>query len=325
MTAVFQQQVYYQPGVAVAGDFCDTNPRYFLDAGQFGLVAGPSGVTIGRFAWASLSTIDADNAPAVVNSFGSGVPSGLVHREQQADITTYLADATMVINPGFAMGLVTDGNMWVKNEGTTLAQVGQKAYADFSTGKVSFAVTGSPSTASSAINASNAVVATTFSVTGSISNNILTVTAVGSGTVQPGSTISGTNIASGTTIVSQLSGTTGGVGTYAVSIAEQSAASTTVSGTYGLLTVAGAVTGTIELGSILTATGYTGGGTVTANATNGAGLTGSGGLGTYVVSNNTAVSDVALSFTTNVETGYYAVSSGAAGELVKVSKHASAA
>ncbi len=317
----FQQQVYYQPGVAVAGDFSDTNPRYFLDAGQFGLVAGPAGVTIGRFAWASLSTIDADNAPAVVNSFGSGLPSGLVHREQQADITTYLADATMVINPGFAMGLVTDANVWVKNEGSTQALVGQKAYADFATGKVSFAATGSPSTASSASASGNAIAAETFSVTGSISNNVLTVTAVGSGTVYPGATISGTNVASGTQIVSQLSGTTGGVGTYAVNIAEQSAASTTISGTYGLLTVAGTVTGTIELGALVTGTGVATNTTITANSTTNPALTGSGGTGTYVVNTDTAVSDIAFTFTTNVETSYYAVSSGVAGELVKISQH----
>ena len=318
MTSPWQQQVYYQPAPAVAGDFSDTNPRYFLDAGQFGLVAGPAGVTIGRFAWASLGTIDADNAPAVVNSFGVGVPSGLVHREQQADITVYLADATMVINPGFAMGLVTDANMWVKNEGSAIAQVGQKAYADFATGKVSFAVTGSPTEASIALNASNAVAAETFSVTGSISNNILAVTAVGSGTIYPGSTISGTSVASGSQIVSQLSGTAGGVGTYAVSIAEQSAASTTIAGTYGQLTVAGAVTGTIEIGGLLGGTGVAAGTYVTA------GITGTGGTGTYVVNNNTTVSDIAMTVTNNVETKYYAVSSGGVGEIVKVSQHTAA-
>jgi len=324
MSGPFQTQVQYQPSPAVAGDFSDTNPRYFLDAGQFGLVSGPAGVTIGRFAWASQSAIDADNAPAVVNSFGVGAPSGLVHREQQADITTYLADATMVINPGFAMGLVTDANMWVKNEGSAQALVGQKAYADFATGKVSFAATGSPSTASSVIDASNSIAGGTFSITGSISNNVLTVTAVGSGVVYPGSTISGTNVASGTKIVSQLSGTQGGIGTYAVNIAEQSVASTMISGTYGLLTVTGVVTGTIEVGGLVTGSGVTAGTQITANAANGSGLTGSGGTGTYVVDPTQTVSDIAFTFTTNVETKYFAVSSGVAGEVVKVSQHSAA-
>lgn len=328
MSGPYQTQVNYQPAPAVAGDFCDANPRWFVDAGQFGLVSGPAGVTIGRFGWASLSTIDADNAPAVVNSFGSGVPTGWVHREQQAAITTYLADSSVVINPGFAMGLVSDGNGWVKNEGATQALVNQKAYADFATGKISFAATGSPSTATSASNASNGIAAETFSVTGAISNNILTVTAVGSGTIYPGSIISGSNVASGTAIVSQQSGTTGGIGVYVVSIAEQSAASTTISGTYGLLTVAGAVTGTIEVGGVVHDTGgstITANTVVTASAANGAALTGTGGIGTYAVNLTQTNSNFGLTFTTNVETGYSAVSSGGIGELVKISKHGSAA
>lgn len=315
MSGPFQTQAYYQPAPAVAGDFSDTNPRYFLDAGQFGLVAGPAGVTIGRFAWASMSTIDADNAPAVVNSFGSGVPSGLVHREQQADITTYLADSTMVINPGFAMGLVTNANMWVKNEGATQALVGQKAYADFATGKVSFAASGSASTASGS---ASTIAAETFSVTGSISNNILTVTSVGSGTVVVGGILSGTNVATNTQIVAQLSGTTGGVGTYAVNIAEQSAASTTISGSYGLLTVGGTVSGTVEVGGVVSGGSVTSGTTITALGT------GTGGAGTYIVNLTQTQSSASLTFTTNVETSFYAASSGGVGELVKVSRYVTA-
>lgn len=64
------------------------------------------------------------------------------------------------------------------------------------------------------------------SVTASIAQNIMTVTVVGSGTIYPGAMLVSGGIY-GTMVLSQLSGTTGGVGTYAVSI-NQTLASTTV-------------------------------------------------------------------------------------------------
>jgi hypothetical protein len=48
--------------------------------------------------------------------------------------------------------------------------------------------------------------------------------------------LSGTSVTTGTTIVSQLTGTAGGIGTYAVSIS-QTTASTTVTGTNNLATL----------------------------------------------------------------------------------------
>lgn len=67
------------------------------------------------------------------------------------------------------------------------------------------------------------------SVTGSIAGNVLTVTAVGSGTLVPGMLITGTGITNGTILGMQLSGATGGIGTYKVSIS-QTVVSTTISG-----------------------------------------------------------------------------------------------
>lgn len=71
--------------------------------------------------------------------------------------------------------------------------------------------------------------AVTFSITASIAANVMTVTVLGSGTIFPGMSISGTGIATGTRILSQLSGTTGGVGTYAVDVS-QTFASGTITG-----------------------------------------------------------------------------------------------
>lgn len=67
---------------------------------------------------------------------------------------------------------------------------------------------------------------TVASVTGSIATTLLTVTAVGSGTLYPGSTIAATGLTLGTVILNQLTGTTGGVGTYTVSNSQTFASGT---------------------------------------------------------------------------------------------------
>lgn len=79
------------------------------------------------------------------------------------------------------------------------------------------------------------ITAVTASVTASIAAatggnpGILTVTVVGSGTLYPGMALAGTGVTKGTKILSQISGTTGGVGTYYVDIS-QTVSSTTITG-----------------------------------------------------------------------------------------------
>lgn len=73
----------------------------------------------------------------------------------------------------------------------------------------------------------SAFTAAVASVTGAISGTTLTVTVVGSGTLYPGVMLSGTGVTAGTYIMSQISGTTGGVGTYTVNNS-QTVASTTI-------------------------------------------------------------------------------------------------
>lgn len=317
MAQGMQTTVNTVPSPAVAGDFCDSNPRSSVDAGPGGFVAGALGVTIGRFAWASYAGVDPDNAPTIVNNTGAGVPTGFVHREQQGLITTYLDNADLTVPTGFGVTLMNAGGYWAANAGTTQALRGHKAYARNSDGAVFFAATGTPGTAT--VTGSIGAVATT-SVTGSIAGNVLTVSAVGSGTLYPGATLSGTGgggVASGTKIVSQLSGTTGGVGTYAVSIPEQTVTSTTITAAAGLLTVASVSSGTLAVGDLLAATG--GGGITTGTVISALG-TGTGGTGTYIVdpSQTVAVGTV-ITANTTTETKWIAQSSGAAGELVKIS------
>ena len=310
MSGGIQTVVNDQPAPGIAGDKASFNPVFTFDAGPGGLVSG--GCNVGRFAWVTQPN-DANGSPAIALNSGTGSVAGFVPREQQGLNTIYLQDASQFIPIGFQMSLMIGGDFWVLNDGVTQALPGQKAYANFSNGKVTFANTGTPTVGGTS--SSSSIAAETFSVTGSITGAQLTVTAVISGTVYPGSTISGGTTVSGTTIVSQASGTTGGVGIYNLSIPEQTVTSQTISGTYGLMTVGGTVAGTFAVNDILAATGsVVTGTTITALGT------GTGGAGTYVVNNNTVVSAQAINISAvNVETKWYARSSGLAGEVVKIS------
>lgn len=114
--------------------------------------------------------------------------------------------------------------------------------------------------------------------TGSILGTTLTVTAVGAGSVlAAGQTFTGANVVNNTTIVAQLTGTAGGVGTYQVSIS-QPVPSTALSFSGGGLTVTTLTSGTIDAGQAITAPG------VASNTIIGTGGTGVGGTGTYPVS-----------------------------------------
>ncbi len=315
----FQNVVTVQPVPFYPGDIVTTNPVVSYDAGPFGLVAGTAGVTVGNFAWVSYQGVDSDGAAATVNSFGSGPVSGIVTRHWNALSTAWPFENSMTILPGTAMSLQTQCDVAVKNSGTGQALPGMKAYAKLTDGSVTFAPTGSPTTASATLSVIAAGTAATF--TGTIVGNVLTASAV-TNTIYPGARVTGGTVATGTAIVIQLSGTPGGAGTYAVNIGEQNVASASLTATPMVLdTTGGTVTGTITVGSMVvssgTATGTVVGESVTvlnAPATGkhilamapGATAFGTAASGTVVLQSN-------------VETKWFATSSGLAGETVKIS------
>lgn len=323
MTGGFQTSAGYNPAPAVAGDFASTNPRATVLAGPGGLVAGILGLIVGRFAWTSDAIADADGAPAAANNFGSGPVAGFVHREQQGLITQYLQEATMLVPAGFPVTVFDAGDFWMKNDGATQALPGQKAYANFSDGKATFAAAGAPS---GAVATAWGIAAATASVTASIAGNIMTVTAVGSGTLYPGSVLSGTGVAAGSAIVTQLTsaetdGSLGKKGTYSVSIPEQNVVSETITTTYGLLTLTTVSSGNFGVGDTLT--GATAG--VSAGTAITQFITGTGGSGSTAAVNLTQTSGNGgqgnLTGAINVETKWYCRSSGLPGELVKISSN----
>lgn len=292
----FPMQVNVVAAPAVVGDWCDRNPRAFVDAGAGAFVAGTSGVTVGRFAWA-------DALNLTVSNFGAGAPTGFVHREQQALITTYLADDSMMIPPGMGVTLASSAGVWAYNAGASTSAIDQVAYVNNSNGQVQFGSnwTGASVTGSIAANA----------VTGAIAGTTLTVSAVTSGTLAVGQTISGTGVTAGTTITAFGTGT-GGTGTYTVSIA-QTVASEAITASGGTLTVSAVASGALGLGDALTGTGVTAGTAITGF------LTGAGGAGTYLVNISQTVASETITVATGTATKWVALSVGAPGELVKMS------
>lgn len=312
----FQSQVNQVPSPGVEGDFCTLNPIYEMVAGPGGLVAGSQGVTVGRFCWLDQTYLDPDNTPTNVNNFGNGQPAGILGRRQQGVITVFLAEASLVVPAGLPVGVLSSADLWLKNRGTTQAVPGQKAYANFADGSATFQASGAPLTGGSATG--SFISAQTAAFTGGIAGNVLTVSAITSGTLYPGSALTGgSGLVAGTVLGNQLSGTTGGTGTYALSIGEQTvAAGTTLGTTYGLLTL-GTLTGTaFAVNNTISGSGVTAG-TIIEDI-----VTGSGGSGsTMVVNKNTVVAATTISVAaTQIETNWYAQSGGLPGELVKVSR-----
>jgi len=313
MSGSFQTFTNVLQAPGIAGDFASANPRETAlssqQYGNAGFVAGPNGLTIGLFAWLDAATY------RIASNSGPGVPTGFVHRAQEALITTYLNAYGLTIPAGMMVGnLFTAGDFFVVNNGTTEATPGMKAYANNGTGQASFAATGNPTTGGTST-ASTISAQTGSSAASTIADNVFTTGPAVTGTLVVGGVLSGTGVASGTTIVAQLTGTAGGVGTYEIAPRNQTVASTTISETYGLLTIGGTVVSGFAVGQTLNGANVTAGSTITGLGT------GTGGAGTYYTQTQTAAS-AAINTYTNTETNWYCRSFGAPGDVVKITSNA---
>jgi hypothetical protein len=316
MSGSFQTATHNLQAPGIAGDFASANPRAVLLSSQYynvaGFKAGPLGLTIGLFCWADAST------RTLLNNFGAGAPDAFVGRQGAgALITTYLNAYGMTIPAGFQYGNAYNaGDFFVVNNGTAEATPGMKAYANNVTGVATFAATGAP-TQGGTSTASTIAPETGSSASSTIVDNLFTTGPSVTGTLVVGGVLSGTNVASGTVIQSQvtplLAGeVAGGVGRYIVSPRDQTVTSTTISETYGLLTVGGSVAGTFAPGQSLYDGSTTSYGTITAAGT------GVGGAGTYYTQTRTVSSGTVDSYT-NTETKWYCESFGQPGDVVKIS------
>jgi hypothetical protein len=118
----FQTAVNSANPIGVEGDFADANPRASAYAGEGQLVAGPAGVTVGRFAW-----IAADGTITNVNP-GAAAPDGYIHRDQQALITAYLAESSNLVPAGFPVTLMVAGGYLAQVRGAA-STIGAQVFA----------------------------------------------------------------------------------------------------------------------------------------------------------------------------------------------------
>ena len=269
----FQKQVNLTPAPAAAGDFASSNPRASVLAGPNGLVAGVGGVTVGRFAW-----VQDDGITVLNHGVHPKAPSGFVHREQQAIISTYLAESSNVVPIGFPVTLHNGGDFFAAVTGSTAATVGAAVYATYADGNLTIGSAATGAVVTAAMGSTNtAALGATFTGSADTDTTRLVVTAV-TGLISVGEKVSGTGITAGTTITSQVSGTPGGAGTYQLS-ATNSASSATVT-SFGNVVKVTSTTGLISIGETISGgAGFPVGATV---ATQVSGTP--GGAGVYTLS-----------------------------------------
>ena len=169
----------------------------------------------------------------------SAQTSGMNVKDTSSTFTiTSIVGNTMNVN--WVSGMICAGQQIVSNNSTTTISGSFNATISGNLMTISGSVTnyicvGATLTSSGTL--------TGTAITGSISGTTLTVTiaAVGFNLV-PGVVIAGSTITSGTTILSQLTGSGGGIGTYLVSIS-QTAASTSITATYNYNITGSTITG----------------------------------------------------------------------------------
>lgn len=133
-----QSSINVNPAIGLPGDFASANPRHSVIAPPGGFQAGPNGLTVGLAAWA-----DAVTGQTLSNT-GTGLPTGILHRNMQALTAAYLQEYSYTVPAGFPIGeLFDDGDLFVKNFGSTAVAVGMKAFATLANGTFTFAAAGS--------------------------------------------------------------------------------------------------------------------------------------------------------------------------------------
>lgn len=113
---MFQNQVYINPAQAVPGDFASSNPMIYKLSSTGLMVADSAGVKVGQFCVL--------NADGTCTSVPGAAPSstsriGFVHRENNAQIVTYLAESGYTIQPGQAVAAFGKGDFFVKADAIT--------------------------------------------------------------------------------------------------------------------------------------------------------------------------------------------------------------
>ncbi|WP_186043032.1 structural cement protein Gp24 [Burkholderia gladioli] len=185
----FPNAVRLQPEVGVPGTRASMNPISVISR------VAQTAVTVARFVWPGTDT------DGQVQNTGAGKVLGFAITDQVGVIPNYLQEYSMVVPAGMAVEVAEQGEWFASS--ANVATLGQKVYANYGDGSLSFGATGSAST-NAGITANTA------------SNTTLTVTANTGAAIQVGQPVSGTGIPAGTYIAALGTGT-GGAGTYTLS------------------------------------------------------------------------------------------------------------
>lgn len=258
----FPNKVNSLQAPGVLGDFASINPFSSVLAGVDAFVAPVGGTPVGWFTFINPTTLQ------LSQQYASGDLVGFVMRNQQALITQYLGEESLVIPEGFMVTAMNGGDFYAYfADGAT---AGQTVYADENTGAPVAGSTSTSGTATAGFTGTATVVA---------NSNVLTIVAATDGILSIGDVITATGVPAGTTVTGLLTGT-GGVGTYTMSAnattTEASAEAITTTST--VLNVTAVAAGTFSQGDPISGTGVTSGTTITGYGT------GTGGVGTYTIS-----------------------------------------
>lgn len=246
----FQTVINDYQAPAVAGDFASTNPFANVLAGPGALVAPAGGLRVGNFAWVGPQG-------QVSQSFVAGYQIGFLGRNEQALITEFLGEATMLVPEGMLINaLYNEGDFWANFEAS--ATVGGFVFADPNDGAPVYAATDSAPTLGAGTASAG------FSGTATLNGTaVLNVTAVTHGIVSPGDIVSDSttagNIPAGTTILNQLTGIAGGVGTYTMSANGVAAVGDTVVTTSAFMLVTAVASGSFNQGDVFSGTAVSAG------------------------------------------------------------------
>jgi len=282
---MFQSRINDNPAPAVQGDFADTNVRATVVAGAGALVAAPPSRSpiVGNFVWG-----DQVSGQAFGSYQGETTAKiGFLHNDDQALVVDFLAEGDLALESGLPVTLFNQGSFWA--DFIAGATVGQKVFARY--------VDGSPY-AAAAGTSTTTVAAMTGAIVGA--TGVLTIASL-TGTLGVGDVLTGTPITEPVAVLSQISGTVGGIGTYLTtatanvadvsgaiaksavetdfhvdSLALVDAVITADLAVTGILTVGAVASGVLDIGQRLSA----------ADLPNGAKIIGfiggSGGTGTYL-------------------------------------------
>jgi hypothetical protein len=251
-----------------AGGTSNTNSAIVIEG-----VLNPSNypVNVANITWNSLSSPALPTGQPSFSQIANG--TSVTFQGQATNVTTNVTGAYTNSNAGgvTTLALTSVSGLAVGDD----VYVPAAPSAVYGATKLTAVGTASfTATITSTVSGGTAVTAATSTISGTT----LTLGAAASGTIVTGMVVTGSGVAAGTYVIGNLSGGTAAGSTWAVSVS-QTVASTTLTFTPYIATIAGTLVGYVYIGSLLT------GGTVTAGTYIIAQATGTvGGLGTYYVS-----------------------------------------